>query len=59
MMALKTHPHQVKKNARTVVVVDPVPLSSKTIKRITEAKRDIKEGNVCTLEELKAEFGLE
>jgi len=33
--------------------------SSKTIKRIAEAKKDIKEGNVCTLEEIKAEFGLE
>lgn len=59
MMALKTHPHQVKKNVETTVAVDQVPLSSKTIKRIAEAKKDIKEGNVCTLEELKAEFGLE
>ncbi len=36
-----------------------MPLSSKTIKRIEEAKRDLKEGNVCTLKELKDEFGLE
>ncbi|WP_321418558.1 hypothetical protein [uncultured Methanomethylovorans sp.] len=58
-MALKTHSHHVKKNIGAIVAVDSVPLSSKTIKRIAEAKKDIKEGNVCTLEELKAEFGLE
>lgn len=59
MMALKTHLHHVKKNMGTIVVVDSFPLSSKTIKRIAEAEKDIKEGNVCTLEEIKAEFGLE
>ncbi|MBP1910649.1 hypothetical protein [Methanolobus bombayensis] len=39
--------------------IDPVPLSQKTIQRIEEAKKDIKDGNVCTLKELKAELGLE
>ncbi len=58
-MALKTHLPHVKKNMGAIVAVDSFPLSSKTIKRIAEAKKDIKEGNVCTLEEIKAEFGLE
>ena len=58
-MALKTHLPNVKQNMGTIVAVDSIPLSSKTIKRIAEAKKDIKEGNVCTLEEIKAEFGLE
>lgn len=55
-MALKTHSHRVMINMGTIVAVDSVPLSSKIIKRIAEAKKDIKEGNVCTLEKIKAEF---
>ncbi len=47
------------KNMGTIVAVDSVPLSLKTIKRIAEAKKDIEEGNVCSLEEIKAEFGFE
>jgi hypothetical protein len=59
-MALNTHPHSISKKCHSkAIAVDPVPLSQKTIKRIEEAKRDLKEGNVCTLEELKAELGIE
>jgi hypothetical protein len=59
-MALNTHSHSIsKKYHPKTIAVDPVPLSQKTIKRIEEAKRDLKEGNVCTLEELKAELGIE
>lgn len=39
--------------------VDPVPLDLRTVQRIEEAKKDIKNGNVFALEELKAELGLE
>ncbi len=41
-MALNTHSHHVKKNIGTIVAVDSVPLSSKTIKRIAEAKKIFK-----------------
>jgi hypothetical protein len=58
-MALNTDLHHVIKNMGTIVAVDSVPLSLKTIKRIAEAKKDIEEGNVCSLEEIKAEFGFE
>jgi hypothetical protein len=59
-MTLNTHPHKAtKKSGHKIVGVDPIPLSPKTIKRIEEAKEDLRKGNVCTLKELKAELGLE
>ena len=48
-----------KKSCSKDVGVDPVPLDRRTVQRIEEAKKDIKNGNVCTLKELKADLGLE
>jgi hypothetical protein len=58
-MTLRTHPPSIsKKSGPKSVAIDPVPLSGRTIKHIEEAKKDLEEGNVCTLEELKAELGI-
>jgi hypothetical protein len=56
-MTLKTPSHSISKTSPSKsIAVDTVPLSQRTIERIEEAKRDLKESNVCTLEELKAEL---
>jgi len=58
-MSLNTHPYSTRKKSHSnSIAVDPVPLRSKTIQRIEEAKKDLKMGNTYTLEELKVEFGL-
>lgn len=54
-MALKT----TEKCSHSIVDVDSTPLSSRTIKRIEEAENDLLEGNVLTLKEIKAKYGLE
>lgn len=59
-MTLNTHNClKSKRSCSKAVGVDLVPLDKKTIQRVEEAKKDIKEGNVFTLEELKAELGFE
>jgi hypothetical protein len=59
-MTLKTHSHSISKTSPSKsIAVDTVPLSQRTIKRIEEAKKDLREGNVCTLEELKAELEID
>lgn len=59
-MTLNTHPHKTtKKCSHSIVDVDSTPLSSRTIKRIEEAENDLLEGNVLTLQEIKAKYGLE
>ena len=59
-MVLDTHPHKTtKKCGHSIVGVDSTPLSSRAIKRIEEAENDLLEGNVLTLKEIKAKYGLE
>jgi hypothetical protein len=59
-MALNSHPRKTaKKCSHSIVGVDSTPLSSRTIKRIEEAENDLLEGNVLTLKEIKAKYGLE
>ena len=59
-MTLKTHSYSISKmHSSKSIAVDTVPLSQRTIKRIEEAKKDLKEGNVCTFEELKAELEID
>ena len=59
IMTQNTHPHPVARKCRPGSVgIDSVPLSPKTLRRIEEAKEDIKNGNVLTLRELKEKHGL-
>ena len=59
-MTLNTHPHKTtEKCGHSIVDVDSTPLSSRIIKRIEEAENDLLEGNVLTLQEIKAKYGLE
>jgi hypothetical protein len=59
-MAINTHSRSITKiHPSKSIAVDSVPLNHRTIKRIEKAKKDLKEGNVCTLDELKAELGIE
>jgi hypothetical protein len=59
-MTQNTHPHStIRKCKPGSVGVDSVPLSSETLKRIEEAKKDLKTGNVLSLKELKEKYGLE
>jgi hypothetical protein len=59
-MTLNTHPHKTtKKCGNSTIGVESTPLSSRTIKRIEEAENDLLEGNVLTLQEIKAKYGLE
>ncbi|MCS3924544.1 hypothetical protein [Methanosalsum natronophilum] len=39
--------------------IDQTPLSEDTLKRLEEAREDCKKGKLCTLKQLKSEFGLE
>ncbi|AFV25200.1 hypothetical protein Mpsy_3001 [Methanolobus psychrophilus R15] len=59
-MTQNKHPHSITRKCRpSSVGVDSIPLSSETLKRIEEAKEDLKTGNVWTLKELKEKYGLE
>jgi hypothetical protein len=60
IMTQNTHPHSIIRKCRpSSVGVDSVPLSPETLKRIEEAKEDLKKGNVLSLKELKEKYGLE